>query len=598
MGLSTPQLNKNSPRVFVGTTTKEDFALSSPASFYTNVQIVLETTQFLDVGNPITNPIIQNQVQDEVLPHQEKNRSLEIVTPVSSKALSLWLSGYDKDEANFLVSGFDKGFSVGYMGPHRERTSHNLKSCEDFPEVVKQKIAKEVEQNRIAGPFVTPPLPCLQISPIGVVPKKESGSYRLIHHLSYPPGDSINSYIPDIMKTVSYATIDDAIHIITSLGSSCYMAKCDIANAYRNLPICPEDHSLLGFKWQGNFYYDKCLPMGCSSSCSIFEKFSTALQWIAQKKLHIPHMVHILDDFLFIGKSENICNSSLDLFLKLCASLGVPIKPEKTVHASTNIIFLGIELDTMHMEARLPIEKIEKVTLLLQSLGNKKKVTLRELQSVLGLLNFACSVVLPGRAFLRRLIDLTKGKSKPYHKIRLNKESRLDIQAWLQFVSSFNGKNLLLDQIWLSSEHLHFYTDSAGSLGYGAIFDTKWFYGSWPKALACQDITVKEMFPIVLALETWKEDLKNKCLVLHSDNLAVVHVINKQSSKDKMLMCLVRRLVVTCLKENILVRAEHIPGNCNVLADLLSRFQIEKFREAAPFMDRHPSRVNPSLLHL
>ena len=60
-------------------------------------------------------------------------------------------------------------------------------------------------------------------------------------------------------------------------------------------------------------------------------------------------------------------------------------------------------------------------------------MTLGELHSVIGLLNFACCVVLPGRAFLRRLIHLTKGVVKPHHRIRLNNQARLDLRVWDDF---------------------------------------------------------------------------------------------------------------------------------------------------------------------
>jgi hypothetical protein len=49
------------------------------------------------------------------------------------------------------------------------------------------------------------------------------------------------------------------------------------------------------------FYFDRCLPMGASSSCQIFEKFSCAIQWIMQTKYHAAGMSHIIDDFLFVG---------------------------------------------------------------------------------------------------------------------------------------------------------------------------------------------------------------------------------------------------------------------------------------------------------
>lgn len=99
----------------------------------------------------------------------------------------------------------------------------------------------------------------------------------------------------------------------------------------------------------------------------------------------------------------------------MCDVLGIPIKSEKTEGPATTIVFLGIELDTCFMEARLPDDKIQKIKLALAAVSKKKKIKLhvRDLQSLIGLLNFACYVVVPGRAFLRRLINLTIGVSKP-----------------------------------------------------------------------------------------------------------------------------------------------------------------------------------------
>jgi len=139
---------------------------------------------------------------------------------------------------------------------------------------------------------------------------------------------------------------------------------------------------------------------------------------------------------------------------------------------------------------------------------------------------------------------------------------------------------------------MHLYTDVAGSLGFGAIMNTKWFYGEWPVAMKEYNITFKELFPIVLAVEIWGSSFKNRCVLFHSDNYAVVHIINKQTSKDTLIMKLVRRLVVASMKFNILMKAEHIPGHFNILADLLSRFQIQQFRARAPYMNREPTLVD------
>jgi len=89
--------------------------------------------------------------------------------------------------------------------------------------------------------------------------------------------------------------------------------------------------------------------------------------------------------------------------------------PEKTVGLHTVLSFAGIELDTYQMEARLPHDKLEKCRNMLQDFLKRRKVSLREMQSLIGLLNFTCSVVLPGWTFLRRMINVTVGVRRPTH---------------------------------------------------------------------------------------------------------------------------------------------------------------------------------------
>ena len=135
------------------------------------------------------------------------------------------------------------------------------------------------------GPFKQPPFDNLIISPIGLVPTKLPGQYRLIHHLSYPTNNSINDGIPYTAGTVQYTKIDAAIHIMLKLGHGCFMAKTDIEKAFRLIPIHPDEHYLFGFTFQKLFYYDTCLPMGLKSSCKIFESFSSAIESVAQQQL-------------------------------------------------------------------------------------------------------------------------------------------------------------------------------------------------------------------------------------------------------------------------------------------------------------------------
>ena len=129
------------------------------------------------------------------------------------------------------------------------------------------------------------------------------------------------------------------------------------------------------------------------------------------------------------------------------------------------------------MEAWLSPDKLVKCHDLIASFFRRRKITLRETQSLTGLLNFACTVVVAGRALLRRLIDLTIGIHSPHFLIRLTREFKEDLKVWQQFLAGFNGRSFFLSVDWTNSHHLKFYTDASGAIGFGAAFGKHWCLG-------------------------------------------------------------------------------------------------------------------------
>lgn len=182
-------------------------------------------------------------------------------------------------------------------------------------------------------------------------------------------------------------------------------------------------------------------------------------------------MSHILDDFFFIGPAQsNKCSADLSRFISICEDIGIPLKQEKTVWPTSKLVIYGIEVDSTEMVCRLPLDKVLKIRNLLNEFSRRKKVTLRELQSLLGLLNFATGCVVPGRAFLRRLYDLTLNVSNPNFYIRLNRDAKADLAAWKLFMAGFNGKRVLLSDDWVASDAFCLYTDAASTKGFAAVF--------------------------------------------------------------------------------------------------------------------------------
>ena len=110
------------------------------------------------------------------------------------------------------------------------------------------------------------------------------------------------------------------------MGRGCYIAKADIESAFWILPISPLDYHLLGSMIENQYFYDKCLPMGCSVSWKLFEEFSCAIQWILTNLFQVETMSHILDDFMFLSHSRATCQSYLDSFMSLASLVSIPVK--------------------------------------------------------------------------------------------------------------------------------------------------------------------------------------------------------------------------------------------------------------------------------
>ena len=124
-------------------------------------------------------------------------------SPINTAVLCNYLKEYPNERAaKILKDGFSNGFRLGYTGSKTGFEAKNLQSVRSNPRILRQKIDKEVDLGRLAGPFKSPPFPNLKISPVGLI-EKPGGGYRLITHLSHPEGQSVNDGISDETSSVS-----------------------------------------------------------------------------------------------------------------------------------------------------------------------------------------------------------------------------------------------------------------------------------------------------------------------------------------------------------------------------------------------------------
>ena len=511
-----------------------------------------------------------------------------------------------------ILDGILNGVNIDFIGDREtNRFGANIPVDPINIPKVSEAILKDVAAKKKAGPFDSQPFEFMAVSPIGAVPKKNSNKIRVIHHLSYPfHGDSVNEGIVD--ESLELSTFGDAVRAVRELGEGCYLVKLDVEAAYKQVPVRREDWPLLGFKWQDKWYYERVLPFGLRSSCRLWELYASALHHFFSTNIPCSgdrRIIHYVDDFLFVVDSEEAATQLRDDVLALCKELGIPMAADKTEGPTTCLIFLGIMIDTIAMRASLSPERLAEFTQLIDDWGRKKQASVKELQSLQGILNFACSVVRPGRCYLRRIIDHTK-RVMQYAKSRTAQHALTgpimdDIAWWKESLPLWNGVSLLYDKEWTDATYIELFTDACDS-GYGARYGDEWFAGNWSQTtldLAWRKSRLSmpflELLALVTAAATWGSRWTRKKITFRSDCKPVVDNIASMSSRHPPTMHLLRTLSSIAIEHNFDFRCHHIPGVENVAADLLSRLGVNAISQPEYLqLCPHPNPLPTAIAHV
>lgn len=540
-----------------------------------------------------------------------------------------WLNaGYASShpaESVEILRGITHGVEIDFTGPRdtNPRCANHPMSDADRDKV-SAIIAADVAAGKKSGPHDAPPFPFFWCSPIGCVPKKGSAKVRVIHDLSHGAPHSVNDHIE--WRLHRLGNLDDALDAIRRYGVGALLIKLDVEAAYKQIPIAHADWHLTGFMWLGKYYYDRTLPFGLASSCRKWDLYGSALHYFMQHHLGIECTVHYVDDFLFIVRPLDIerARRQRDMALRMCSQLGMPMAAGKTEGPTTCLTFLGIEIDTLAMQARLSADRLSQLHTLLSGWGDRTSASIHDLQSLAGLLNFVCRVVRPGRIYLRAMISqitalLHHARGAHPHAARLTSRSRDaphtlsravrdDVAWWRHALTEWNGIGILYDMEWTAAVKLELFTDACLT-GYGAVCAaacgtrTEWFQGRWTDAqLAASRRASRESMPylellaLVLAAATWSHMWAGKRIQFRCDCQPVVQALSRFSSPEPDMHHLIRQLHAIAVRAQFDFQVAHIAGVSNVSADALSRYDMSTFRADSPRAAAHATPVAPLTL--
>ena len=167
-----------------------------------------------------------------------------------------------------------------------------------------------------------------------------------------------------MISSWQYITIERVIDHRRQLGPGCFLSKVDIEAAFCIAPVHPNDWHLLGMKWNGQYYFDRRLSMGSRSSPHNFDTIGQAVECICHVSYLVEIIEHLLDDFIAVEPSDS---PPLQVIKFVFQKLGIPLAEDKVFGPTTCLNFLGITLDTLLMNARLPQDKVEKLRALIVS---------------------------------------------------------------------------------------------------------------------------------------------------------------------------------------------------------------------------------------
>ena len=175
-------------------------------------------------------------------PNHPSHLPMEIYTPLNLFQWSHHLQSHpDRLFFSYIIQGISLGFRIGFDRAHSVQAALNNFSSSNGS-IIESYLEREVALSRMWKFPNDYSIPGTQISPLGVIPKKNKpGKWRLIMDLSSPPGVSVNDGISSELSSVRYTSLDHLASLVLSLGTGCLLVKADIQEAYRIVPVHPHD---------------------------------------------------------------------------------------------------------------------------------------------------------------------------------------------------------------------------------------------------------------------------------------------------------------------------------------------------------------------
>lgn len=401
-----------------------------------------------------------------------------------------------------------------------------------------------------------------------------------------------NEFLAD--APFKYSSIQDAVDLSLLFPESPWYVKIDISSCFLSFPVHEDDIPFYRCKDSDEKVLEfTSMVFGLKSAPFV----ASSLLDIVSAKLTDLGIAHIryLDDFLFCSATREGAIESATLASIILRQFGLALSSEKTEGPARRMEFLGIIIDSEDRTLSISAKRKKELIDILSAFSKKTDSTRRSIESLLGKLSFAASVLPGARPFTRRIIDLISG-SRRNSKIEIDEGFRLDVEYWLSHISSWNGT-----QQWRRhSRHPIVFGSDASTEGFayglesapgdvicslpshmrpGHVRAGVWsgVGGDSARQQTHRNIAWGEMFCALAAALEFETHLEGQHVVFVIDNESDVNVINRQRSREPRVGGLLRSLCDSAFRYNFSFSAVHRRGEDNSLMDWASRPSLHHF---------------------
>ena len=387
---------------------------------------------------------------------------------------------------------------------------------------------------------------------------KPNNRWRPILDLS-----KLNNYL----KTQSFK-METPETIRTSLQTGEWMTSIDFKDAYFHIPINSQSRKYMRFHIQDKTYQFKALPFGLSTAPMEFTVVAKEVKWLAMREGIRIHQY--LDDWLVRATSHRVCLQQTKNLVLLCRELGWLVNEDKSELEPKVFNFVGYQFNLKEGRVRPTTERWQTLQSKILEILSNPIYPVQKLMSLIGLLTATEKQVHLGRLHMRPIQWHLKNNWRVPESLEkiipIPKSLHPHLKWWLE------EDNVVTGQPLHPLEHaLQIFTD-ASKEGWGAHLNEHMARGSWSLRESKLHINYLELKAVLLALQEFQALCMNKVVLVATDNTTVVAYINKEGGmKSGPLCALLWRILTLCTRNQVTLKARHIPGRLNVIADKLSR---------------------------